>query len=704
MMMAAAVIACSTAMGKPARVVEKKPDVTKIEHADKVKGYNGNVFYILRPVAKKLKTVEASEFGLSTQSSDNTEALRKAFNYCKENPGTKLVIGEGKYRFSQNSTIYMDGLQDVVIDGTGADFVTDKIGYFLGIKGCNCLEITGLSVDWDRDNDPIDEVFKVRNADPENHTFEMEFFQKENVDPAMHMEAITQCDPESFTFGAKSSSKEWYRYQNTGEIRSVEAICGNVLKITHSGGLDKFSDGDMFILRHHVYDGTVFSLTGASKNITFSSLNIFGSPGMAIIAEGRSSHFQVLDTFIGVAPEYSDLHHVSLGADAFHFVNADGRFLIEGCDISRQGDDAINVHDGLGYVRAVKGNKAWMHASGMIIEKGDVLGFKDRGFAVTDFTATVQDVKYVAVSNSNASAGTSILAIDSQDRGGNSYWSFTSPIHPDDPIRWTGAVSTDWADGANWDLKRAPVLTDKVYVDAVGEGGNYPVMANGTFVQNKIYVGEGATLPLSASALTVSNEFEMAGSLVFTGTETLHLVGNADFTGGAVTAAGSFVLDEGETVRFRVRAIGHFRDEGATLLRETKIGALEKWHVAYDGVPPPAKPGEWFKFAGGTYFDVPPEAMAFKPGTRMRVTLEAGVRVPSDMAASFNLRTKDTGTYAYGYFYTPVGGADGEMRRYTRLFTRPWNEKEQYRLFLNSSNWSYMRGEVLFGRFRLEWR
>ena len=161
----------------------------------------------------------------------------------------------------------------------------------------------------------------------------------------------------------------------------------------------------------------------------------------------------------------------------------------------------------------------------------------------------VQDVKYVAVSNSNASAGTSILAIDSQDRGGNSYWSFTSPIHPDDPIRWTGAVSTDWADGANWDLKRAPVLTDKVYVDAVGEGGNHPVMANGTFVQNKIYVGEGATLTLSASALTVSNEFEMAGSLVFTGTETLHLVGNADFTGGAVTAAGSFVFVEGETVQ-----------------------------------------------------------------------------------------------------------------------------------------------------------
>lgn len=393
--------ACGPAGGG---VVEEKPTMTKFEKADKVCGYNGNIFYILRPVEKKLKTVDASEFGLSTDSSDNTGALTKALEYCKENPGTNLRIGEGKYHFSQESTIMMDGLKDILIDGTGAEFITDRIGYFMTVNGCSCLEIKGLSVDWARDKDPIDELFKVRNADPESDTFEMEFFQKESVDPGMHMEAITQCDPETFTFGARGSSKEWYRYQNTGEIRNVEKAGDNVLRITHSGGLDRFADGDMFILRHHVYDGTVFSVTGRSRDITFSSLNIFGSPGMAIIAGGRSSHFQVLDTFIGVDPEYSELHHVSLGADAFHFVNADGRFLIQGCDISRQGDDAINVHDGLGYVRAVKGNKAWMHASGMIIEKGDVLGFKDREFAVTDFTATVQDVKYESLQNAAVAA------------------------------------------------------------------------------------------------------------------------------------------------------------------------------------------------------------------------------------------------------------------------------------------------------------
>ena len=160
-----------------------------------------------------------------------------------------------------------------------------------------------------------------------------------------------------------------------------------------------------------------------------------------------------------------------------------------------------------------------------------------------------REFTYLAVSNSNASAGTSLMAIDSEDRGGNTYWSFTAPIHPDDPIRWTGAASTDWADVENWDLKRAPVTTDRVYIDSVGEEGNYPVLASGTFAQNKVYVASGATLTLSGATLTVSNEFNVAGSLVFAGAETLHLLGDADFTGGAVTAAGSFVRIEGETVQ-----------------------------------------------------------------------------------------------------------------------------------------------------------
>ena len=161
-------------------------------------------------------------------------------------------------------------------------------------------------------------------------------------------------------------------------------------------------------------------------------------------------------------------------------------------------------------------------------------------------------VKYVAASNSTALTQ-AVLAMESVDLGGNVKWSFISEIKPDAPIHWTGANSTDWGDTENWDEKRTPILTDKVYIDAVGEDGNTPVLANGVFTQLKLYVASGAKLTLSDATLVVSNEFTMAGELVFEGAEELHLTGHADFTGGSVSPKNGVVRllgDDSQIVDF----------------------------------------------------------------------------------------------------------------------------------------------------------
>ena len=157
--------------------------------------------------------------------------------------------------------------------------------------------------------------------------------------------------------------------------------------------MDGFNNSEIYILRHYVYDGTIFNLRDYSKNITFDNVNIYGSPGMAYICEGNCSHFQITNSFIGVNPEYKDKRSVSLGADAIHIVNTDGCFNISGCDISGMGDDAINVHDGLGYVSAVNGNTLALIASAMRLNEGDVLAFKNDKFENTDATAKIVSVK-----------------------------------------------------------------------------------------------------------------------------------------------------------------------------------------------------------------------------------------------------------------------------------------------------------------------
>ena len=383
---------------KPAAPLSSRTDNVRIARIeDRIKGYGGETFTIERPEPRKMETVHAEDFGMSEAAEDNTEALRKAVDYLREHPGTKFVIGKGVYRFSPFnpqrktgvSTIALRGLKDIFIEAEGAEFVYGRVGTFIGIYDCDCLQINGLSVDYDREADPIDDVFRVVGTDPANKTIDMEFFLKEEISPEMQVQAITQCDPQTLTFGAKGSSKEWYAYINPNGIRSITGVSPNVLRLTHDGAASDVAVGETYILRHHVYDGTVFHLAEKSRNVTFSGVRIFGSPGMALIVGGRASHFQLLDCYMGVNPALEAQHKVSLGADAIHIANSNGCFRISGCDISRQGDDALNVHDGLGYIKSVSGNKLEMYASAMELCVGDTLSFKDSLFFETGRKAVI---------------------------------------------------------------------------------------------------------------------------------------------------------------------------------------------------------------------------------------------------------------------------------------------------------------------------
>ena len=57
------------------------------------------------------------------------------------------------------------------------------------------------------------------------------------------------------------------------------------------------------------------------------------------------------------------------------------------------GDDAINVHDGLGYVSAVNGNTLTLIASAMRLREGDILAFKNGRFENTDAVAKIASVR-----------------------------------------------------------------------------------------------------------------------------------------------------------------------------------------------------------------------------------------------------------------------------------------------------------------------
>ncbi len=372
---------------------EAEPQADEYRFYDEINGTNGTTFYIGQPDEDSLNTVNAEVFGLSETAEDNFTAFQSALDFCRENPHTKLVINKGTYYFRNTESLVIRECRDLIIDGSGAEFIFCSSGYKIRILGSDCVRICNLVFDWNWYEDPLASVVTVRNADKSSHTLDLEYKIPAQCRENADFKAITQCDPESFTFGITGQTKEVYFINLENPIKSVTKISDNVIRIVHDGCMDGFCDGETYILRHYVYDGTIFNVTDYSKSLAFDNIDFYGSPGMCFICEGNCSHFQITDCFIGVDPEHKNERSVSAAADAIHIVNTNGCFSISGCDISGMGDDAVNVHDGLGYVSSLNGNTANVIASAMRIQPGDTIAFKNEKFENTNITAVVKSVR-----------------------------------------------------------------------------------------------------------------------------------------------------------------------------------------------------------------------------------------------------------------------------------------------------------------------
>ena len=371
--------------------LENEPTADETRTYDRVDGVNDSVFYIARPNEKNYKTVNASDFGVSTAADDNYSAFCKAIEYCKANPNITLKVDGGKYYFRTDKSIMLDGLKNVLIDADGAQFIFENPNYF-HIVNCNCIEIRGLGITWNLDVSRLASLVKIRNASKESQSFELEFTELNEVSADIPIMAFTKYDPETLTPGTRQDFKENYVYQFPGSIKTVEKTGHNVLKVTHDGSLDNYTDGEVYLLRHHVYGGNAFNVYNTS-NITFSGIKLYAVAGMGWLIENRSEHFQLLGCVIGLDPEHDD-NRISTTADGVHIANTNGKFRISGCDFSFMGDDDVNVHDNIATVTDKLDEKTVeIYTNANNFAAGDTAIFSSKGFDRFGFSAEVTSVE-----------------------------------------------------------------------------------------------------------------------------------------------------------------------------------------------------------------------------------------------------------------------------------------------------------------------
>ena len=370
---------------------ESEPTTDEVRTYDRVDGVNDSVFYIARPNEKSCRSVNASDFGVSTAADDNYSAFCKAIEYCKANPNITLKVDGGKYYFRTDKSIMLDGLKNVLIDADGAQFIFENPNYF-HIVNCDCIEIRGLGITWNLDVSRLASLVKIRNASKESHSFELEFTELNEVSADIPIMAFTKYDPETLTPGTRQDFKENYVYQFPGSIKTVEKTGHNVLKVTHDGSLDNYTDGEVYLLRHHVYGGNAFNVYNTS-NITFSGIKLYAVAGMGWLIENRSEHFQLLGCVIGLDPEHDD-NRISTTADGVHIANTNGKFRISGCDFSFMGDDDVNVHDNIATVTDKLDEKTVeIYTNANNFAAGDTAIFSSKGFDRFGFSAEVTSVE-----------------------------------------------------------------------------------------------------------------------------------------------------------------------------------------------------------------------------------------------------------------------------------------------------------------------
>lgn len=368
-------------------LIEERPKENELRDSLEVYGIGGSRFYIQSPKEDALETVPVARFGATPQEENNCDALNEAFEYCRDNPGTRLLFGPGVYHVS--GQLLLEGLKDVCIDGDGAKIVYECSSSFFTLRRCECVSVCELTFDWDWDKMPLGALARAVEVKGEKNTLDFVFDDPRYAREDM-LYAVSQCDPDTDTYGAKGVYIESYDGQNPDIIKKVTKIGKDTVRVVHNGAWKNFA-GNKFILRSTAYGGSLIDIYEQCRDVTLDALKLYGGTGMGIIVGERTSHFALRSIFIGPDPDHADTRCTSLDADAVHISDSDGCFLIENCDFSRQGDDDVNINSGIGLIHSVEGKTVTFEADGsMNLDPGDTAVFRNKRFDLTGDTAVVE--------------------------------------------------------------------------------------------------------------------------------------------------------------------------------------------------------------------------------------------------------------------------------------------------------------------------
>lgn len=310
--------------------------------------------------------IDAARFGaIPDDGKNDMPALRKAARYCRENPGTTLLIRPGVYLLSDKEAVklendacsgkfglnveatvfkpyypYVKGLDftgatDVTVIADGVTFLCDGWMEPVSIIGTRNFTLKGLTVDYLRKPFSHGTVTGIGDG-----WFDITFSPERTITPELPLMRMTIWD------------SKLNRVDNCGPFYFPEhqVLDGNVVRF--KGNLPSHLMGETANVNHCFHFRPAILILD-SDNTVLDHVTINSQPGMGIVGFNTKD---VLMKNLAVKPSAG--YCQSTNTDATHFAACRGTIRFDACRFEGQGDDATNVHGYYQTITAINGNEA----------------------------------------------------------------------------------------------------------------------------------------------------------------------------------------------------------------------------------------------------------------------------------------------------------------------------------------------------------
>ena len=350
------------------------------------------------------QTVSLTQFSGETTLAVFSAAAR----YCREHPGTTLVIPPGRYVLREESAarlmadamagrlgenpqeqifthyfpyargLDLRGCDHITVEGNGAWLISDGWMEPVTVEDSRHVTLRGLTLDCLRKPYSVGQVIR-EDADSYDVVF-MSRYPITAQTPSPRIYAYLREQGRFSSEGWACTQREQIGVQTirfTGE--KPEHLLGQTLVVWHG-----------FHFRPGIF-------LNESSHVLVDEVTIHSQPGMGIVGH-RCEHLRFHG--LRIVPEAGEI--MSTNTDATHFTSCKGELCFENCQFEGHGDDALNVHNYYYAIRNAQGNRC-----DVSVEEADahaqVLDYPDVGDTLeltrADTLAPVRTYRVLAVQN-----------------------------------------------------------------------------------------------------------------------------------------------------------------------------------------------------------------------------------------------------------------------------------------------------------------